>query len=120
MTIKQSVSRVALVMSTLIRSGIVYLNALEIAARSTKNAVLRRAESAPDRVPLRGGTGFCFYVVLQGEAGLARPLAGVGRTWRTLRVDHSQRMLGNASAWIRRDSPAQFRRKRPPHIGSAG
>lgn len=43
MIVKQSLSCVALIMATLIRSGIVYLSALEIASRSTKNLVIREA-----------------------------------------------------------------------------
>lgn len=40
---KQAIARIALVMSTLIRSGVVYLTALEIACRSTRNVVIREA-----------------------------------------------------------------------------
>src|SRR5690606_19737455 len=40
---KQTIARIALVMSTLIRSGVVYLKAVEIAARSTRNSVFREA-----------------------------------------------------------------------------
>jgi type II secretory pathway component PulF len=43
MALKQSISRIAFIMSTLIRSGIEYLSALEIAARSTRNVILREA-----------------------------------------------------------------------------
>jgi type II secretory pathway component PulF len=43
MALKQSISRIAFIMSTLMRSGIEYLIALEIAARSTRNVVLREA-----------------------------------------------------------------------------
>lgn len=40
---KQTIARIALVMSTLIRSGIVYLKAVEIVVRSTSNLVFREA-----------------------------------------------------------------------------
>jgi type II secretory pathway component PulF len=43
MALKQSISRIAFIMSTLIRSGVEYLTALEIAARSTRNVILREA-----------------------------------------------------------------------------
>ena len=42
MTQKQTLARLALVTSTLIRSGVVYLKAIEIAARSTRNIVVSR------------------------------------------------------------------------------
>jgi type II secretory pathway component PulF len=41
MSRKQGIARVALIVSTLMKSGIVFLSAIEIAARSTKNLVLR-------------------------------------------------------------------------------
>jgi type II secretory pathway component PulF len=40
---KQAVSRIAIVVSTLMRSGIVFLKAVQIAQRTTPNLVLRRA-----------------------------------------------------------------------------
>jgi type II secretory pathway component PulF len=40
---KQTLARLALVTATLIRSGVVYLKAVEIAARSTRNVVFREA-----------------------------------------------------------------------------
>ncbi|HVA51071.1 MAG TPA: type II secretion system F family protein [Pirellulales bacterium] len=40
---KQTIARIALVLSTLIRSGIVYLKAVEIVVRSTSNVVFREA-----------------------------------------------------------------------------
>lgn len=40
---KQAISRVAFVLSTLMRSGIVYLTAMEYAAKATKNVVLQEA-----------------------------------------------------------------------------
>lgn len=40
---KQTIARIALVLSTLIRSGIVYLKAVEIVVRSTSNLVFRDA-----------------------------------------------------------------------------
>jgi type II secretory pathway component PulF len=40
---KQAIVRIAIVISTLLKSGIVFLRALEIAQRSTKNLVLRDA-----------------------------------------------------------------------------
>ncbi len=40
---KQAISRASLVMSTMLRSGIVFVKAAEIAARSSKNVVLRDA-----------------------------------------------------------------------------
>lgn len=40
---KQTIARIALVLSTLIRSGIVYLKAVEIVVRSTSNVVFRDA-----------------------------------------------------------------------------
>ena len=43
MAVKQGIARIALVMSTLLRSGIVYLSAVDIAARSTRNVVLCEA-----------------------------------------------------------------------------
>jgi general secretion pathway protein F len=47
---KQTIARIALVLSTLIRSGIVYLKAVEIVVRSTSNVVFREAleQSAND------------------------------------------------------------------------
>jgi type II secretory pathway component PulF len=43
LALKQSIARIALVMATLMRSGIVYLSALEIAARSTRNLAVQQA-----------------------------------------------------------------------------
>lgn len=43
MASKQTIARIALVLSTLIRSGIVYLKAVEIVVRSTSNVVFREA-----------------------------------------------------------------------------
>lgn len=43
MALKQAVARAALVMATLIGNGVVYLTALDIAARATSNVVIRRA-----------------------------------------------------------------------------
>ncbi len=43
MALKQSLARMALVMATLMRSGVVYLTALDIAARAMRNVVLREA-----------------------------------------------------------------------------
>jgi len=40
---KQAISRVAFVMATLLRSGVVYLTALDFAAKATKNTLLRKA-----------------------------------------------------------------------------
>jgi type II secretory pathway component PulF len=40
---KQEIARVAIIVSTLMKSGIVFLQALETAARSTKNGVIGRA-----------------------------------------------------------------------------
>ena len=40
---RQALARCALVMATLLRSGIVFLQALEIAGRCTRNVVLREA-----------------------------------------------------------------------------
>jgi len=40
---KQALSRISMVLATLLRSGIVYLKAAEIAARATKNVVYREA-----------------------------------------------------------------------------
>jgi general secretion pathway protein F len=40
---KQEIARVAMIISTLMKSGIVFLQALETAARSTKNRVVRQA-----------------------------------------------------------------------------
>ena len=40
---KQTVSRLAMIISTLMRSGMVYLAAMETAARTTKNAIIRSA-----------------------------------------------------------------------------
>jgi general secretion pathway protein F len=43
MTRKQEIARIALVVSTLMKSGIVFLQALETAAKTTKNLVIGRA-----------------------------------------------------------------------------
>ncbi len=40
---KQEIARIALVVATLVKSGVVLLQALEIAGRATKNIVLREA-----------------------------------------------------------------------------
>jgi general secretion pathway protein F len=40
---KQTIARIALVMMTLMKSGIVYLRALEIAAQSTRNLIIRES-----------------------------------------------------------------------------
>jgi type II secretory pathway component PulF len=40
---KQEIARVAMIVSTLMKSGIVFLQALETAARTTKNVIIRRA-----------------------------------------------------------------------------
>ena len=49
--VKQSVVRIALITSTLLRSGVVVLDAFRLAAHSTDNSVLRRAlESVEDAV----------------------------------------------------------------------
>lgn len=51
MALKQSIARMALVMATLMRSGVVYLTALEIAARAMRNVVLREAlEESEQRI----------------------------------------------------------------------
>jgi type II secretory pathway component PulF len=43
MALKQSIARIAMVVSTLLRSGVVFVRAGEIAARATKNEVVREA-----------------------------------------------------------------------------
>jgi len=43
MIMRQNISRAAMVMATLLRGGVVYMSALEIAARSSTNSVIRRA-----------------------------------------------------------------------------
>lgn len=43
MIMRQNISRAAMIMSTLLRGGVVYMSALEIAARSSSNLVIRRA-----------------------------------------------------------------------------
>ncbi len=45
MIVKQSIVRICVVMSTLLKSGIVFVNAIEIAQRSTKNQVIKNALS---------------------------------------------------------------------------
>jgi type II secretory pathway component PulF len=46
---KQTIARIALVLATLIRSGIVYLKAVEIVVRSTSNLIFREALEASAR-----------------------------------------------------------------------
>lgn len=43
MAVKQEISRMSLIVSTLLRSGIVLVNALEIAGRAAKNTVIKKA-----------------------------------------------------------------------------
>jgi general secretion pathway protein F len=52
---KQAIVRVAIVVSTLLKSGIVFLRALEIAERTTKNLVLRDALSRCGKAISAGG-----------------------------------------------------------------
>jgi len=71
MIMKQNMSRMAMVIATLSRSGIVLTRALQLAAGSTKNVVLRAAlHEAGDRV----GAGRDVAGALE-EAGVFSPLA---------------------------------------------
>jgi type II secretory pathway component PulF len=54
MSLKQNVARVAMVMATLSRSGVVVTRALEFAARSTENIVLREALEDTGRLVAAG------------------------------------------------------------------
>lgn len=51
---KQAVVRIAVVLSALIKSGIVFVRAMEIAQRSTRNVVLRDALARCERAVTRG------------------------------------------------------------------
>ncbi|CAA9416539.1 MAG: hypothetical protein AVDCRST_MAG64-2633 [uncultured Phycisphaerae bacterium] len=51
---KQAVVRIAVVMSALLKSGIVFVRAIEIAQRSTRNVVLRDALARCERAVTRG------------------------------------------------------------------
>ena len=73
MIVKQSIVRICVVMSTLLKSGIVFVNAIEIAQRSTKNLVIKNAlkdcqtavETGSDIAPALEKTGVFPATMIQ-------------------------------------------------------
>jgi len=71
LTTKQNVSRIALILSTLLESGITLADALELAAKSTRNRVLKRALESCRESLLAGGN----LAVSLHHSGVIPPLA---------------------------------------------